>query len=664
MQIKIYLLIILSFSFLSITGKAQELFPKKELYHVWILAEEKLDAGKFDDALRLYNTHRENPNFAMKIRQISRLKEISTEAEKLRKRGNYAEAVDKYKEYRKLKDVNSLAVFEKKIDDCLAQINKGNLTELTAQQRVITGFEWAHRGREKLSLLDTIGAKRDFNNARILGGNRNTVLKEQYQEGNRVTQALSKWGQRKLEFELSNHSKADEAAFLSSYRDIRNIDIPDIELKIKTLKAEADGNGSLTGMAKSCDIDLLIGYVETNKTRVPASTELLNRLREFRSTKRKIDLLKQNKENLATVKSAYETLLNWADELPEEIKRDVKSCIDAEYKTIGNAEIKTSSRSCSGLAEFKKGVSLIRVELSNCNSSKAQLLWKETINFLNECENAKDHLKSVKSLRDSVFSMTKNDSLFSVYRAQIQKVKEKGDCVETIKIYNQMKLLRVCDQDVLDEEVETGLADITQNCSTNSWFKIEFTAGVARVSPKYSVLNDPKKMAGGWANSVGLQLSFIDHKNPVDFSIGIDYLNASYYSLDVFDSRQEDFSLSGANILLGLKLHRPNTKPGKIRPYIKIGSEILIPFSYSYQNYSSFTKFDGTSEIQKTILSLTGAIGLEIQKKHFGAFIESFGGYGLGNVYNSKVEHLTNSPNQKVSGQLSKFGLKVGIRFW
>ena len=664
MQIKIYLVFILSFFFLTNTNKAQELFPKKELYHIWILAEEKLDAGQFEDALRLYNTHKESPNFAMKIRQISRLKEISADAERLRKRGNYAAAVDKYKEYRKLKDVNTLGLFEKKIEDCLTQINKGSLAELTVQQRVITGFEWAHRGREKLSLLDTIGAKRDFNNARILGGNRNTVLKEQYQEGNRVTEALSKWGQRKLEFELSSHSKADEASFLSSYREIRNIDIPDLEIKIKTLKAEADGNSSLTGIAKSCDIDLLIGYVENNKTRVPASAELLSRLREFRSTKRKIDLLKQNNENLATVKSAYETLLSWADELPEEIKRDVKSCIDAEYKTIGTAEIKKYTQTCSGLEDFKKGLRLIRTELSNCNSSKAQSLWKQNIAFLKDCENAGDILKSVKTLGDSVSSVTKNDSLFKMYSVQIQKSKEKGDCIETIKLYDQMKSLRVCNQDVLDEEVETGLAEITQNCSNNSWFKIEFTGGVARVLPKYSILNAPKKMAGGWANSVGLQLSFIDHKNPVDFSIGIEYLKATYYSLDVFDSRQEDFSLSGANVLLGLKLHKPDTKPEKLRPYVKIGSEILIPFSYTYQNYSPATKFNATSETQKTILSLTGAIGLEIQKKRFGAFIESFGGFGLGNIYNSKVEHLTNSPNQKVSGQLSKFGLKVGIRLW
>jgi len=55
MQLKFYVLSL--FTFISINCSAQELFSKKELYHVWIVAEEKLDAGLFDDALKLYNTH-------------------------------------------------------------------------------------------------------------------------------------------------------------------------------------------------------------------------------------------------------------------------------------------------------------------------------------------------------------------------------------------------------------------------------------------------------------------------------------------------------------------------------------------------------------------------------------------------------------------------------
>ena len=45
MQIKLYLIYLVSFSLITFSSSAQELFPKKELYHVWILAGEKLDAG-------------------------------------------------------------------------------------------------------------------------------------------------------------------------------------------------------------------------------------------------------------------------------------------------------------------------------------------------------------------------------------------------------------------------------------------------------------------------------------------------------------------------------------------------------------------------------------------------------------------------------------------
>ena len=140
----------------------------------------------------------------------------------------------KYTEYRKLKDVGTLGIFEKKIEQCLTQINNSRLTELTNQQRIITGFEFAHRGREKLSKLDTTGAKRDFNNAKYLGGNLNNILKEQYIEGARIVNALTKWGQ--IKSNNNGQSKAEELTYLETYRDIRNVDIPTIELKIKELK--------------------------------------------------------------------------------------------------------------------------------------------------------------------------------------------------------------------------------------------------------------------------------------------------------------------------------------------------------------------------------------------------------------------------------------------
>lgn len=667
MQIKIYLLLTLNF-FLVSTAKAQELFPKKELYHVWILAEQKLDAGQFDDALRLYNSHKENPSFAMKIRQTSFLKQISTDAEKLRKRGNYAEAVDKYKEYRKLKDVPALGIFERKIDECLVEINKGKLTELTAQQRVITGFEWAHRGREKLSLLDTIGAKRDFNNARILGGNRNNILREQYIEGNRITEALANWGQEKVRFENTNHSKTDELAFLATYRDIRNVDVPAVEVKMKELKAEIDGNNSLLTMSKICDTDLLISYVTNHQANISGSTALLGRLNEFRSTQRKINLLKNNKDNAETVKSAFESLLTWTSDFPEEIRGEIRSCIDSEYnsyKTTIPATVTVSPVSnCSGLDDYLKGLILIRRELSNCNTAKAQELWKKNIDYLKACKDSRTILYSNKSLKDSVLTMFRNDSLLTVFRRKVQKSIQGGDCAQTVELYKQMKTLRVCKQDILDEEIETGLAE-TKNCQNKSWWRPELTGSFARTIPKYSVAGVARKMGGGWSTSAGAQFTFIDHKNPVDFTIGAEYFTTNYYTEQSAGSVMENFTLNGANLLVAIKLHKPNTNPDKIRPYLKIGSEMLIPTSYEYESFSVFKKVSGTDQLKKTMLSVTGAVGLEIQKKHFGVFAEIFGNYGLGNsIYNSSLSHVVTAQNQKVEARIVKFGIRAGFRLW
>ena len=603
----------------------------------------------------------------MKVRQITRVKEILSEAERLKKRGNYAEAISKYKEYRKLKDVPTLGIFEKKIEACLTSINKGKLTELTDQQRVITGFEWAHRGREKLSQLDTLGAKRDFNNARILGGSRNNILKEQYIEGNRITAALAKWGEKKYEFEKSKHSKAEEAAFLATYRDIRNVDIPEVEVKMKALKAEIEGNNSLREISKMCDTDLMISYVNNHKSDLSASDALLARLNEFRSTQKKIGLLKTNKDNAATVKSAYESLLNWTEDFPEDIRGNVKACIGNEYSTYIatiSGPVQTQVSVCAGLEDYNKGIVLIRRELSNCNTAKAQVLWKKNLAYVKDCKDVKGILQANKSLKDSVLLMVKNDSLLTVYRSQIQQLVQTGDCAKRIQVYEQMKSLRVCNQDVLDEEIETGLAD-TKNCENKSWWRPELTGSVARNMPKYSVAGVSRKMGSGWSSSAGAQFSFIDHKNPADFTIGLEYFTTNYYSEQSGGSVMENFDLSGASVLVAIKLHQVNTNPDKFRPYLKVGTEILIPTSYEYENFSNFQKASGTDQLQKTMLSVTGAVGMEIQKQHFGAFAEVFGNYGLENsIYNASLTHVLTAQNQKLEARIVKVGVRIGLRLW
>ena len=89
----------------------------------------------------------------------------------------------------------------------------------------------------------------------------------------------------------------------------------------------------------------------------------------------------------------------------------------------------------------------------------------------------------------------------------------------------------------------------------------------------------------------------------------------------------------------------------------------MIPATYEYVNYSQARTFTGAAELQKTILSVAGAFGFEIQKRHFGAFIEGFGNYGLGSIYNSTVSHLTTT-SQTVDAKIIKVGARIGLRLW
>jgi hypothetical protein len=698
MQIKIYFLHLIFFVVFSHTCIAQELFPKKELYHVWVLAGEDLDNGKFDDALNLYRTHPDDPSFSMKVRQVSRLKEISFEAERLRKRKNYADAVDKYKEYRKLKDIGMIGVFEKKIAECLIEINKGKLTELTAQQRIITGFEWAHRGRQKLSEMDTIGAKRDFNNARILGGNRNNILKEQYVEGNRIVAALTQWGIEKSIFEKSGKSRKEQLAFLQTYRDIRNVDIPTVELEIKEIRSELEGNRTLTNVAKLCDTDLLLSYVNTNQDEIKASASLISRLKDYKSTLNKISLLKQNINNAATVESAYASIISWIGDFPVEIRTDLTECIKIDrFETFNNyaltaknnADEKSAAKfskiakqsivdfvndeeiekpaainTCKGLENFNKGISLVRRELANCSPVSAKSIWEKNLVYLKGCDDARAILSEKKSLKDSIFLMVRNDSLITAYRKQIQNMLAQGECSKTVKVYEQMRGLRVCRQDLVDDEVEAGLAE-AKNCKNNSWWRPELTGSYSSAIPKYIVAGVERRMENGYMATAGAQISFIDHKNPVDFSIGLEYFNTQYSSIGSRGSVLENYSLRGASGNISIKLHQANTNPNKIRPYIKIGTEIIIPLLYEYESFAVFSKVSGTDQLQKTVLSGVGGIGLEIQKEHFSAFIEGFGSYAMANsIYNSSLAHIITAQNQKVEARITRVGVRVGFRLW
>ncbi|NIJ55467.1 PorT family protein [Dyadobacter arcticus] len=667
MRLNIYLTFLLLCSTVGLAW-SQEKFPRKELYSVWMIAEEKLDAGQFKEAAALYKSYPKDSSFMLRTRQLNVIGEIVKEAERLYKKEQYAEALDKYKEYRKLRDIGTLRYFEDKIEDCLNQINKGNLNELTAQQRVITGFEFAHRGREKLSKLDTTGAKSDFNNAKELGGNRNSILREQYLEGLRVADELGKWGNKNWGSAIKNLPPNEELKALETYRSIRNIDIPEVETRIRELQSSVDGKATISDIAKLCDIDLLIRHVETNKSSIKTSDFLLGRLKEFKSTRQKIDILKKNKTNTETVRSAYSSLIAWTDDLPNDIRASMKGCIQNEYAGyVANlptpAPVQSGSPNCEGLESFTKGITLVRRELANCDIVRSKQLWKETVSFLKGCSNASAMLRAHASLSDSIRTFAKSDSLLIIYRGEIEEFAKTDECAKILDTYQDMKSLKTCNPEALEAEINGGLEQ-TRKCQKESWFRPQIVGSIAGVMPNYMIGETKKEMATGWMASGGIALSYIDHKNIAEFLAGVEYFKTNYYSTaPSSESVQEDFKITGLNAFLGIKLHLPNTNPSKLRPYLRFGPELQIPLSYQYENYETFAESGDLDQLQKSVLLLSGGLGIEIQKERFGAFLEAFGASGLGNIYNSKVSHLTTT-KEKVEGGLNKFGIKIGFRFW
>ncbi|SEJ78830.1 hypothetical protein SAMN05216327_1207 [Dyadobacter sp. SG02] len=658
---------ILTFIMLTVlrSAWAQEKFTKKELYAVWMAAEEKLDEGQFNEALSLYKAYPKDSSFMLRSRQTRLLVDLAAEGDRLLKRNQSAEALDKFKEYRKFKDIGSLHFFEEKIETCLQNINKEKLTELTSQQRIITGFEFAHRGRQKLSRLDTAGAKKDFNNAKALGGNRNNILKEQYVDGLRTTEDVSNWGKRNLGAAADSRSTEEKLKGLESYREIHNVNLPGVEDEIKLLRANLRGDASLADIAGMCDIDLLVKQVEANKSRINSSEYFLSRLKELQSTRQKIAALKQSSVHVETVRSAYTTLFSWVDELPTEVRQAVKTCVEKEYAAYSAQHPVTpsqNSQKCEGEDSFRQTLSLIRKELSNCNLNRSKALWGQAVTYIRSCENSAFLLKANASLLDSISRFTKNDSLLVKYRVSVKEFANARDCQKLREVYEKMQSLKPCDVVGLERELGDALV-MVNNCKADSWFKAQLVGGFYGVRPHYKIGDAERDMAMGWMATAGVELTYIDHKNIAEFVAGVHYFRTNYYSNGAFGSTNEDFTIQGVTGSLGIKLHLPNTRPESIRPYLKFGPEVHIPVSYTYRNYSTSATTDGVDQLQKTVLSIYGGLGMEIQKKQFGAFVEVLAAPGLGNIYNSGVSHLSTA-KEKVEASLTRFGIKLGLRLW
>lgn len=162
-----------------------------ELWAVWEEAGKKLEAGQFDNAITLYRAYQ--PNFNFRLKQAQALKKLYSEGQKLQKSGNYAEAINIYKKHRSLDGVGSLTVFDLRIEECITRMAGGNASRAKETDRRILAAELAYLGQKKLRELDTLGAQKDYAQAKKYAADFPGPLKEQYEEGLQITKELREW---------------------------------------------------------------------------------------------------------------------------------------------------------------------------------------------------------------------------------------------------------------------------------------------------------------------------------------------------------------------------------------------------------------------------------------------------------------------------------------
>lgn len=671
------------------------MFPKKEIYHVWITADELLDKGEFDEAIRLYKSHLDQPSFVRRIKEVNQVKAIVEEAKRLQKRRQFPAALEKFKEYRKFSQLGSVKSIELAIEGCLTEINKIKSKDLDSKARIITGFEFVHQGRKKLALMDTIGANQDFITARKLGANKNSILKEQYTEGFNTLQKLVIWGKDYQILKSKQPSSEELLGFLQTYKNIPTLYLPSIESEIREIQVNLKGVKSLAEVVRLCDGHLMESYLKKNEKDITAPKYLLDRLRDINSTRSKIEVLKQNFENTATIESAFLSLSDWVEEFPDEIKPALIECLKIEKSGVylelskqaisaGNRQLALqlsqkaqqegsqseleeyiqkliSTTSCIGRKDFERGVENIRKELANCNLVRLRSYWEQNMSYVKDCSSYTQIVEEYRMVKDSIELMIKSDSLLKHYRNQLQL--NKSNCQEKRRIYEQMNLLNVCDPVSLNSEITSGLTNM-KNCGAASSFNFLITLAGGGITPQLKIQNSLKKVEIGSNLSAGFEVAWNGQNNDIiSLVLGMEYMHSNFTRLESTGSLSEDFTLKGANGLLAVKIMSPRHQSGKMRPYLKLGTELYIPLNYHYENHSTLTTVTSKNEIQKSVLSLVGAAGLELQRPKFGMIIEFFGGYGLGSIYNSNLKHISTT-GEDVDLRIHKVGLRTGFRFW
>jgi hypothetical protein len=751
-----------------LAGWAQQ-FQNRNYYDIWITAEHKLNAGKFGESLLLYQSVPNLPDFQKKAELVKQYQVLFQDAERLYQDGRYAEALERFSRYRTLSGEEGVAIFDRRIQSCLQQLDKIQEKKLAESTRVVAGFEWAFRGQRHLSVLDTTAALRSFTKARQLGGTLNPTLREQYRKGLQETEALRQWG-RTYRAARESGDPEQVLASLKNYRGVSGYIIESLEYQIRSLENKVPAvttSAGLAAFAEACRMADLLQYVRNNAALLPEAGPLVEALVEYRQIEQDIASLKDNADNRAFVESAYQALIAKASQLPG-LSTPAERCARqsyhsylmnlartlekqgnqggqkayyqqalravAEAQRLGIADASAlvlqqtlaAKLGCEEFArELRQTAAQVRQDLLGCRVAEARQRWEESLARWTGCGLSGTYLQPYTSLRDSLTTIARSDSLFTTLSAQANRALEASRCGEARQLYQRLGGLTLCDPERSREFLKKQLLLVSacekNQCYTaardkaaqylkdkewkpaydfyqrafdcasaaqqevirqilndiecdaypglcrksNRLMRLEPVLRIAGNQPAYSENNQSTRTSVGHFISGGLQLSLMTYSSPVDVLLGTGYFRTQFQSLVPVNGAEyaaSQVEVAGMEAYVALKFHKPSVDPDRLRPYLSVGLEGQLPVSYSRQDFLTNTSTRDRSQLKKQSLGAMGALGVELQRTRFGFFAELVGTYNFSGLYNRTV--LSTGSSDLREAYFRTLGLRMGVRLW
>lgn len=777
MPIRLFLLCAIVLATLT-EGLGQK-FANRNLYDIWLTAGEHLDAGRFEDAIRLYEVAPAVPEFATRLTAARKIQAVFQNGERFYRARRYPEALETFSRYRTIDPNLQVAILDGRIMGCLQELDKKLAARLDASTRVVAGFEWAYKGEQQLSVLDTLAAKQSFTKAKQLGGGLNTTLRKQYQQGLQSVKAIGAWGDayHRSAQKDGTHSLDNLRAYRSASKYIVSAleyEIKSAEEGEKTTLAAASPlavSDRMRGYAEECRIEDLYFFIKNNRELISDADTLTARIADYRRVESDVARLKKNPANRPFLESAYGSLLEMASRIPQ-VGPAILACAKKNYfedlieaakiaEAQGNEsaekakyreamehlvkaralelpqfagpldEIKnrlSAKLDCEAKQrEFALVANEIRKELSNCRVEEAWRLWEPARAKLTGCGSSDpSFFDAYRNMEDMVYRFHRADSLFQVLRPRAERALASRQCGEANQIFKQLAGLDMCDTAPRDQALSKSRERVSE-CERNNCFitardkafksaenrewknahdayqqaydcaeetqkariekimkdmecdaypdrcrkgnvsmSLQPTGRVAANNPLYFDDGLLKETSYGYFVSTGLQLSFLSYLSPLDVVIGAEYFRTRYSAIGTKQGQSRsagDFELEGANMSLALKLHKTNTDPNRLRPYLKGGIEVLLPFGYSLTNHEVYKATNDRRFLKKQSLGALGGIGVELEKKKFGFFVEAVFGYNFSGIYNANYATSSGSRG-KTEANFRTAGLRAGIRFW